>query len=246
MGTIQKIIFLLIFSFSALAVNYTVVSDLDDTIKITNSSGGAGAVYNALFTYKTFSGTEELFQQFSHYSDIHILTASPKLLRKNVLTLLNRIFLDYKTVTMRSLRKNKDVFKYKYDYLIKKITNNPKIKLILLGDNSGEDHLVYTKVKQLYPDNVEAIYIRKVKNLKLPKEVTPFISTAEVAANEHLMGRVTESELSSVVREVLSGKFRRVVPRFAFCPKSNWVNDVAQKKMLQEVINLIVSKCNLR
>ncbi len=56
------IILTLVLSFNASAL--TVISDLDDTLKITNVASKPRAVWNALFNKNAFKGMPELMEKF--------------------------------------------------------------------------------------------------------------------------------------------------------------------------------------
>lgn len=238
--------FILSISFYTHASNIQIVSDLDDTIKITNSNNLGRALGNGLFSKKVFAGTSELYENLKHLGDIHILSASPKFFLNKTKKLLQKHNIQYKSLTLRNISKEKDVFAYKYRNIVKLIDENPSTKLILIGDNAGEDHKVYQRVKMLYPNNVANIYIRKVSVEPVERGIIEFITTAEIAAAEHSNGRMTLDELEFVKKEVLSSKFDLVVPKFAFCPKLDWINTQAHINLLKDVVDLVKKKCASR
>ena len=48
--------------------------------------------------------------------------------------------------------------------------NSPDKKFILMGDDTQQDIVVYSKIAELYPDKVFKIYIRKTRKNLLEKK----------------------------------------------------------------------------
>lgn len=245
------ILYLILFSFCSFSYDTIIISDLDDTIKKTNVDRSSAALFNALFTKKAFAGMSDLFETMQTYSsDLYILSNSPNLFRFNIKQLLKKHDINYVEVSTRNLLKDKDAFAYKYNYVVKKIIETGK-KAILIGDDVGEDPEVYLKVKQNYPQSVAAIYIHKVKNRKIPNGVIPYISVFDIALNEYLFKRMNLSQAQFMGDALISEyAIKNVIPKFAYCPKSEsfWAGyDVAElntliESMVAKIINHCLSK----
>ncbi|MCB0745310.1 MAG: hypothetical protein KDC67_15480 [Ignavibacteriae bacterium] len=68
----------------------TIISDLDDTLKITNVLDRDEAIRNALYSKKAFSGFPDLlFEMQTYASDLYILSGSPSFLRRRVNSFLS-------------------------------------------------------------------------------------------------------------------------------------------------------------
>ncbi|MBT7670052.1 MAG: DUF2183 domain-containing protein, partial [Bdellovibrionales bacterium] len=141
--------------------DFILLSDLDDTLKITNHSGGVSRLYRALWSTKVFAGMERLYQQISDdSSDFYIVSASPKLIRSRVKRLLRKRGLNHAKVVLKKIRDGK-TYNYKVG-AIKHILSQTTGRLILVGDDTSHDPEVYDYIMQNYPDRVETIYIRTI------------------------------------------------------------------------------------
>jgi phosphatidate phosphatase APP1 len=212
---------LLLISFSSFSYDTIVISDLDDTVKQTNVDRAGRALVNAVFTRKIFAGMPDLFQTMDTYtSDLYILSNSPNMFRFNIFKLLRKHNIAVTAVSTRNLIRDRDGFHYKYNFVVNKIKETDK-KVILLGDDVGEDPEVYKKVKEDYPSKVAAIYIHKVKNREIPLVVTPYISVFDIAVKEYQAKRMNLNQATVLGDSVLFDyEMKKVIPKFSFCPKT--------------------------
>ena len=209
-------------SFQVSAVGISIVSDLDDTLKITNVSDLSEAVRNALFSKKAFKGMPDLIQEMSHYSNsTYILTASPKVLNSRVTKFLDFNKISYQDLYMRSLLGQSDKKAYKLA-VVRKVLTLSDDNLVLIGDDVEIDHEVYTQIRAENPDRVTAIYIHKVKNKKLPVKVKGFFTAYDIARMEYQAGRMSLLQALTIGKNILLTKdFSDVIPDFSYCPKSD-------------------------
>ncbi|MBT4792373.1 MAG: DUF2183 domain-containing protein [Halobacteriovoraceae bacterium] len=215
------IIALLLFAKISFAYDISVVSDLDDTLKITNVQSMAEAARNALFSKKAFQGMPRLLEKMESYSnDLYILTASPKFLNKPIKKFLSYNDILIKDIFMRSLTREADKKKYKYKSLQKILELTLGDKLILIGDNTQVDESVYLQIKSEYPDRVEAIYVRKIKDKPSAKGVFPFYTAYGIALAEYKSGRLSLVQVLDIGKSILLTKdLKQYIPKFAYCPK---------------------------
>lgn len=236
-------IFLFIFSFNIFAEEIMVISDLDDTIKQTNVKNPGDAAYNALFTQKVFSGIPELFDSMKSYTDkLYVLTNSFNFFRYNIFKLLDKFDIQALEVSTRHLFRDKDGFKYKYEYIVDKMkeTNG---KVILMGDDNGKDPEVYAEVLKNYPDKVLSIYIHKVMNRKLPRGITSYITAFEIAVHEFEKGRMNLND-ALVLGESSLNEFelKNIIPKFSYCPKVNFIQRITRSSELENYIQALSQK----
>lgn len=239
---------LLLVSFSVYSYETFIISDLDDTIKRTNVDSSGRALYNAVLTRKIFAGMDDLFKSMNTYSsDLYILSNSPNMFRFNILKLLKKHGIVATAVSTRNLIRDRDGFKYKYNFVVNKIKQVGK-KVILLGDDVGEDPEVYEKVMMDYPDKVAAIYIHKVKNRSIPSVVTPYISVFDIAVKEYKAQRMNLNQ-ATVLGDALLFDYNlnNVLPKFSHCPKKTdfWqsYNVSELNDLVDEVANRITKFC---
>ena len=249
MGKRLLALFILLLSFSSLSYDTVVISDLDDTIKRTNVDRSGRAIINAVFTRKVFAGMPDLFETMDSYTrDLFILSNSPNMFRFNIFKLLDKHGIKASEVSTRNLIKDRDGFKYKYNYVVSKIKDS-ETKVILFGDDVGEDPEVYEKVKHDYPDKVAAIYIHKVKNREIPKVATPYISIFDVVVNEYQAQRMNLNQAIILGENVqYDYDMSKMLPKFAYCPTSNdfWsTTDVSElNTLVDEIATKITKYCS--
>lgn len=251
MGKRLLVLITFLVSFSALSYDTIIISDFDDTIKQTNVDSAGRAVINAVFTRKIFAGMPDLFETMDTYtSDFFILSNSPNMFRFNIFGLLRKHDINPKEVSTRNLLRDSDGFKYKYNYVVNKIKSSDT-KVILFGDDVGEDPEVYEQVKKDYPDKVEAIYIHKVTNREIPKGLASYISIFDVVVNEYQAHRMNLNQ-AIVLGENVQYDYNMslVLPKFAHCPtKTDFWNsmDISElNDMIDEIANRITKFCIAR
>jgi len=165
----------------------SVISDVDDTVKITEIPAGAGIVVRNTF-FKEFSpspGMAEMYQNFGDDVFFHYVSGSPWQLFR---TLSGFLFGDDAgfpkgTFHMKSVTKNflslntwrdlsdlvlnEDVT---LDQKVRQITeifeHFPHRDFILIGDSGEADPEVFNLIQYAFPDQVKEIYIRDVVNAR--------------------------------------------------------------------------------
>ena len=239
----KKIIigFLFLLTSSLFANDYVLVTDLDDTLKVTNGKHTGSMIGNALFRRKVFAGMPTLFDEIkaAGVERSYLLSASPSLLMWSVKRLLRKHRLWFNGIY---LSRTRDLFRkreYKLSRL-ERIIGRTKGKLILFGDNQSIDHEIYTEIKKRHPDRVAKIYIHRVQPTPIPKTVFEYITPLEVALD--LKGILTEEQVYNVAKAMENNrKFRRLIPKFAVCPTEPWIakaySDLAYVTALENRVN---------
>lgn len=194
----------------------SIISDLDDTIKITQSNGSASDYVGD----DVFTAIPEFFEAAEEYtSEMHVLSASPTFMKKHILHVLKKHQIDFKSLTLRpSLFENK--FNYKIRE-IRRILESSSDDFILIGDDLGEDPEVYTEIARLYPNRVLDIYIHVVngRTFKKKKSITTFYTSFDLFLREYLAGRMgyswVKTALDKLIKEV---ETTLIFPLKAKCP----------------------------
>lgn len=227
-----------------------IISDLDDTIKQTNSDGGLDVVRNGVFTLKIFGGADSLLKEMKDYTDgLYILSASPTAVRGRVNALLKKHKIETKEVILRNYLQRESRFEYKLN-AIKRILDETDANVILMGDDVGEDPEIYLEAKRLFGERVLAIYIHLIKNRPLDPEIIPYVSSFDVAFHEYGANRLGFLATIRMAKAVEKSNMKDVVPYFAYCPKevgfwTNFENPVLQI-YLKRVSVKIVEYCQSR
>jgi phosphatidate phosphatase APP1 len=218
-------IFLLAFflSFNSFA-SVMVISDLDDTIKITDAGHAVPATWNGLFTEKVFTGIPEFLKSARKYSDsLHVVSAGPKLIKTRVLALLKKHKIQYDGVHLRSVPGKEGKLDYKVRIISDIMDKNPG-DVILMGDDVDLDPEVYSEVLKKYSSRVLGVYIHIVKDRKIPETLTRYWTTFDLALKEHMAGRMDNESVSAVADNLLrETKLSRIIPKFANCPTDSVV-----------------------
>lgn len=230
------------------AKSIIVLSDLDDTLKITQVQSSGRAVWNGIFTRKVFAGIPELWDNLQKYSDkSYVLTSSPNQIRFNILKLFQKFHMDVDELITRSLFRQRDSYRYKYEAIEKIILKNPNSELILLGDNTDKDHEVYQQIQLAYPKNVNAIYMHKVKDFPIPAGQISWISVLDIAIHEFSQQRMTFSEVVSIYETLIDTEVHKIIPNKLFCPKNlnDWKkrNDPELQQMQKQLAVKILNYC---
>jgi phosphatidate phosphatase APP1 len=218
MKVVKLIFTLLIFmvevSFSQNYSNVIIISDLDDTYKVTNSASLPAAFWNATFTQKTFSGMDKLYAYFKEGgAEVVILSNSNRMFRNHIRKLFRKDSVTVDTVCLRPGGTKGYVFKTKSIEEI--ISLNPDSKFVFLGDDVSKDAVIYQEMAAKYPDKVLAIYIRPVRGIAYPASVVSYQTAFDIALSEFCAGRLSEKEVLRIGNQILNSKNEeRIKPHF--------------------------------
>lgn len=217
----KKILFALIITVSLNAFgSISILSDLDDTIKITQSSGEAGDLVGT----KVFTGMPGFLAATKDYTnELHVLSASPSIMRGHISNIFKKYRIDVKSLTLRD-----DIFEDKFQYKvreIKKLLEKTTDDFILIGDDLGEDPEVYAEIRHLYPNRILASYIHVINDRFISHlNLTRFYTTSELFLREYTAGRMLRSRVLKGMEEVMQEtRMEFIFPRRAYCPKTDKV-----------------------
>lgn len=214
--------FLFIFlSYSSYAA-ITLVADLDDTIKITNSGQEVDGTINALFSKKVFTGMPEFIEGAKFYTDeIHVLSASPTVLRRFIEEAFIEHSIEVDSLILRNLLRRQSKIEYKVRELIKLFNQNPSDDFILIGDDVGQDPEVFDEIQRHYPNRVIASYIHVIQDRSIPKTSIPYWTTFDLLLREFQAGRVSNAMIEEGIQKIMEEtEMDEIFPDFANCPKT--------------------------
>lgn len=190
---------------------YMIISDLDDTIKVTNSSGPKReTLYQALFTEQIYVGMDILLEAMSdctpelgQETNLNIVSASPSLIEDNVLSFLEKFNLSVESVHLKDILQQSLTYRYKFN-TITTLLAKTSLPVILIGDDTSYDAAVYNHIKAIYPKRIKRTYIHKISNQsKTYNEQITHNTAAEIAINEFLEGNIEENILQRVLESSL-------------------------------------------
>jgi uncharacterized protein DUF2183 len=198
---------------------FIIISDVDDTVKVTDVLHPGNAFQAALASKLVFAGMPELYQELlgpnSSSDRLIFISGSSDKLDKNVDRMLeNARFPAYKLVLRRPREMPKPVFDYKLSRL-NTMYGSSKAQFLLIGDDTEKDPEVYVKFSKS-PRN--RIYIHRVKGRNSLSSCIPFVTAYDIAVHEFLLGHMNEQQTAAVGIAVLTSIDRSVLPNFQKCP----------------------------
>lgn len=226
----------------------TVISDLDDTIKITDAGDHANAAWNGIFTEKVFSGMPEFLRATRSFADsLHVVSAGPKLIKGRVLSLLKKHNIKHEGVYLRKIPGKEGKLEFKVRTILEIMEKNPG-EVLLLGDDVDLDPEIYTEIVKQHPERVLGVYIHMVKNRPIPESFTPYWTSMDLALKEHMAGRLDSNSVIEIINALMSeAKLTRIIPKFANCPTSavvwQWQHSTVFMKEAMELSNKLNEFC---
>jgi phosphatidate phosphatase APP1 len=156
----------------------SVISDIDDTIKISNVLNKKELMRNTfLREFQPVSGIPSLYNRWEKKGAVfHYVSGSPWQLYPPILQFLERYSFPRGFFSLKSLRLKPsgiytfikaDQLTYKKQVIEGIIKNFPERKFILVGDSGEKDPEVYSKIARKFPKRILFILIRNVGNLKM-------------------------------------------------------------------------------
>jgi hypothetical protein len=220
-----------------------IISDIDDTIKMTDVLGSKTTViFNSLFNAQAFSGMSELYQEMTKNDDtiIYYITGSPKIIKFKVDDFLEGNHFPQTQNLILKDEINDNTYEYKTEVIRELIQKIRPDKMILLGDDTQFDPEVYKTISDENPKIEFAVYIHSIQN-KIVNQPT-FFSAIEVAGNEMLEGRLTEESLGIVAQGFLAHENNSVIGiKGRYCPLEGrvFINELEQRVSDQNIIQLL-------
>ncbi len=227
--TVVRILTMLFFVFSVFSNlaraddSFIIISDVDDTVKITNVLHPGDAFWNAVGSEAEFAGMPELYRQLlgknSPAERLWFLSGSWVLLDHKVYEFLKDTHFPDHDSTLRSAKQTfKDIFKYKTKEMNKRYGTS-MANFILIGDDTEKDPETYTTFSAPRRNQVLAVYIHRITGRALPPGGTSFVTAYDIAMHEYVSGRLSEAQAVVVGKAVLDSKDQNFLPEFQVCPK---------------------------
>ncbi len=215
--------FAILISFNSFA-GITVISDLDDTIKITDAGNLGNATINGVFTEKVFTGMPEFLKMTRKYTDaLHVVSAGPKLIKTRVASLLKKHKIQYDGIHMRKIPGSEGKQEFKVRAILE-IMDKTTDDVILMGDDVDLDPEIYVEIMNKHPERVLGAYIHIVKNRAISEKFTRYWTSLDLALQENIAGRLDNESVSAVIEPMMKEtKLTRIIPKFADCPTTTVV-----------------------
>ncbi len=245
-NTILSFLFLFLFSFS-LNASVAILSDLDDTIKITEAGGNPTDIIGD----DVYTGMPEFFEGAKEYaSDLYILSASPSFMRGKIEGTLSKRRINYRGLILR-----KNIFKDKFEYKvreIRRIMDSTSEDFVFIGDDLGKDPEVYAEIKRLYPARVLGSYIHVVNGRPFPTASNvPYFTSFDLALREHMSYRIDAAWIERIAQRLLGERdLSMIFPTKAQCPTEatvwEWQTRTIFQREAQELTSRFIRFCQAR
>jgi phosphatidate phosphatase APP1 len=200
------------------------VTDIDDTVKLTDVAHKSDAFLRALFSRKAFAGVSTLFREISAQNDeavLYFVSGAPHVLRKPLVEMVVKN--QFPRPWMLSLR---ELSVPTPDFKIAKIgailDSLPQdAELLLLGDDGERDPETYAAIRAKYPDRVAGTYIHRIQGRSLPAGELAYDTPMDIALAEMENGNLSPEQAVRVGNAVLAesqNDDEKLVIRYNFCP----------------------------
>lgn len=213
----------------SLAHPLVLVSDIDDTVKLTHVESKASAVVNGIWGDEAFAGMATLYQELigaSQQNELVFMSGSPSFLKDSIEeALVEENGFPEATFILRNWFKSGGIQSFK-DQALAKLAKEKALPFILVGDDTEHDPEIFLRFAQTQPaGRVLGIYIRRNNHRALPAGVTGIYSAFDIALAELEAGRLSAQQAIRVVQSQMSTEdFELLFPDYAYCPELEYQN----------------------
>lgn len=209
---------------NAQAAPLLLISDLDDTIKISHTQSKLVTVYRGLFRTSAFAGMAQLYAELLAQhpsSEFHVVSSSPPQIRRKIEFFLSKNKFPEARITLRDWIRQGSIVRYKLGSILT-LVERSTVPVLLIGDDTEHDPEVFAHVAKRFPERIAARYLRAVRGRKLPEGSLGFFTAFDVACAELSAGRLTSEQVLRVGEAVLKAeKASRLIPWFSLMPPQN-------------------------
>lgn len=197
-----------------------VISDIDDTIRISNIHSPLGTLKNYLHSDRAFHGISRIFENLtSQGAQVQYVSSIPKPIRYLAQRFLNKSGFPAGRLWSRTSSSKSD---HKTSSIREIMKDNPNARVILIGDNGEHDPQIFAKLQadaELGP-RIQDVYIHELYKEALPPGQQPFFTAGDLSARLAKSGIVTEEFALDAVRSTESalhdrGRQSLVLPEFS-------------------------------
>jgi hypothetical protein len=200
---------------------FGLISDIDDTLRMTNVQSRYETVRNGLFGSGIFAGMQKLYLEMSKKASAwSYLSGSPHWMENSLRTYLvgQLSFPNGEFFLSNWLRWEKSgVFKKR---MLPEILKKIEYPVILIGDDTESDPDVFQEILSQYGSaRILKVYIHQIKGGKLPEGLTPYWSAFDIALEEFEAGRLSLEQVGEVAEAIFrTNGFEQVFPVYKSCP----------------------------
>ncbi len=198
-----------------------IISDFDDTLKVTNTTNRLKTLLRGLFKKQVYAGMSELYQEFlGNENPFYVVSSSPRIIRRKISRFLKMNRFPKCTLILRDWVKQKNVKSYKFNAIESILIANPQSQWLLFGDDSEWDPEILCDVATRHPDKILGVYIRSIRNRPIPKQAFAFSTAFDVALKELNLGRLSLPQVARIGKAIMdTDDFENIIPYFAHHPE---------------------------
>jgi hypothetical protein len=211
----MKYLIILFFIFTAQAKTL-VISDIDDTLKISHVLNLGDALSNAYRTKNVFNDMAKVFHSIAKSDETvfgYVSNAPHFALYKSHKKLLTGESFPRGTLHLHKLKTKKEEHKIKA--ISQLIDAHRPDKILLFGDNGEKDIHFYREVKKKYPGVEAKVFIRHVydeNKISYQQDEYPFVTPVEVysslEAAKILATNITEDYLRNSLQKIYLSSYQ--------------------------------------
>jgi phosphatidate phosphatase APP1 len=224
--TVYLFILILLFIFNLKAAEKPyIISGFDDVLRQAENTGIVRVTIKILETDKTFSGMPELYEIISEQE------AAPKFIIVSGISTwfdarIDRFLHENKFPPYRKYLRNwltqRSIEDFKITNIKQVITERRGRKFIVILDNSDASVALTKKLHEKFPNQILAIYLRKVVETSIPATATSFYTAFDIALAEFAANRMTTDQVEIVGKAILNEQQKAMLfPNYSICPKNN-------------------------
>jgi hypothetical protein len=184
-------------------MSFLLVSDLDDTLKVSQTSDSLQTVFRGLFKKEAYAGMSTLYQELiGPKGEFLVISSSPRAIRGKIHRFLKKHQFPEHQIWLRDWLKQPKVREYKTKNFARLKTNFSG-PFLIFGDDQEVDPEVFSEFQRENPELVLKIYIRRIRGRKLPKECFGFVTAFDIALQEFYEKRLKIPQVSRIAKSIL-------------------------------------------
>lgn len=204
------LLLLCVFSWGWVRAQTLLVSDIDDTIKISHVLESVDSAFNAPKTENLFLGMSAVYRRIlkaDSWTRFAYVTNAPKLVMEG----FHASFLRHHKFPQGELllRESLNDKNFKITTIRRLISEQWPQKIILVGDNGEQDSLVYAQIKKEYPKIPLYTFIHQVYSTKSEDQAghglepgqIGFVTSIDLAITLVQMKLISQADLNSLVQQ---------------------------------------------
>lgn len=220
-----------------------IISGFDDVLRQAESTSLWKEAVKLTEEDKNFGGMPELYDVVSKQESdpkFYVVSGMTSWLTNRVESFLKTAKYPSHKIYLRNWLKDWSIENFKIAKIKEILANKPNRKFIVIFDNSNASSELADLLREEFPSQIVAIYLRQVVKSDVPSSGTPFYTPFDIALHELAAQRMTIEE-AKLIGEVVFNEHgaESMFPSYALCP-TNYDFCKSAPKELEEVCGKVV------